>query len=95
MEPAVDFLEPAEFDPGVDLSGRDGGVTQHLLDGAEVGSPGEEVGGEAVSQRVRAHLGLQAGGLRVAFHDRPEADPRERAARFGDENLGDRGPSLN
>ena len=54
MEPAVDLPEPAQLDAGVDLGRGDRGVAEHLLDDAEVGAAGEQVGGEAVPERVRA-----------------------------------------
>jgi hypothetical protein len=34
---------------GIDLRGDDAGVAEHLLDGAKVGSAGEQVGGERVA----------------------------------------------
>ena len=56
MKPGVDLAEPAELDAGVDLGRGDRGVAEHLLDDAQIGTPGKEVGGEAVPQRVRADI---------------------------------------
>ena len=39
-------------DAGVDLGGREGGVAEELLDGAEVAAGLEEVGGERVAEGV-------------------------------------------
>ena len=93
VEPGVDLAEPAELDPRVDLGGGDRGVTQHLLDHAEVGPAGEEVGGEAVAERVRADLRREPGGPGMLLDDRPEPDPRQRADPAGDEDLGDPHPT--
>lgn len=38
---------------GVDLGGEDALVAEHLLDGAEVGSVLDEVGGEGVAESMR------------------------------------------
>ena len=42
--------EVVELDVGIDLSGGDALVAEHLLDGAEIGPTGKHVGGERVSQ---------------------------------------------
>ena len=39
MEGAVHFLDEGSVDVGVDLGGYDRAVSQHLLDGPEVGAP--------------------------------------------------------
>ena len=53
MGPPVDLHELGVIDRGVALGGRERGVSQELLDGAEIAAIGQEVGGEAVAQRVR------------------------------------------
>ena len=44
----MDFAEVGVGNVGVNLGGRDIGVAEHGLDGAEVGAVHEEVGGERV-----------------------------------------------
>jgi hypothetical protein len=53
VEFVVDLFEAGLVDVGVDLSGGDAGVAEHLLDLAQVGSAHEQVGCETVPQRVR------------------------------------------
>lgn len=53
MVAAVDFTEAGGVDVGVDLGSGDVGVSEHLLDGADVGAMGEHMRGEAVSEDVR------------------------------------------
>jgi hypothetical protein len=52
MEFLVDTAETLGLDVGVDLGGGEAGVTEHLLDDAEVGSMGEEMGGKGVTKEV-------------------------------------------
>ena len=52
----VDLLEAFAGEVRVHLRGRDVGVAEHLLDGPQVAAAGEQMGGEAVAERVRAHL---------------------------------------
>jgi hypothetical protein len=54
---AVGGAETVDGDVRVDLGGREGGVAEELLDGAEVGAAGEEVGGCGVPEAVRAQVG--------------------------------------
>ena len=49
----VQLLEPLARHVGVDLRGRDVGVAEQQLHGAQVGAVVEQVGGEGVAQRVR------------------------------------------
>ena len=77
----VDLLDPVGREVGVDLGRRDVGVAEHLLDRAQVAAAGEQVGGEAVAQRVRAHPVVEAGRPGVALDDLVEALPGERRRR--------------
>ena len=52
-----DRLEPLPVDVRVDLRGGDVRVTEHRLHRAEIGAALEEMGGEAVSQRVGMDVG--------------------------------------
>ena len=56
MKPGVNLAEPAQLDAGIDLGRGDRGVAEHFLDDAQIGAAGEEVGGEAVPERVRADV---------------------------------------
>ena len=58
---------------GVDLRRADVGVAEHLLEGAQVAPAGEEVRGERVAQRVRAHPVLQAGRAGMPADDLVQA----------------------
>src|SRR6476619_3921284 len=69
----VDVLEALGRQVGVDLCRGDVGVAEHLLHRPQVTAAGEQVGGEGVAQRVRAHLAVQAGLARVALDDLVEA----------------------
>src|SRR4249919_2997371 len=83
----VDLLELFAREVGVHLGGRDVGVAEHLLHGAQVTAAGEQVGGEAVAQRVRAELAGEAGLAGVALDDLVEALAAKRAAAEVDEEL--------
>jgi hypothetical protein len=54
---------------GVDLRRRDVGVAEHLLQRPQVAAAGEQVRGERVAQRVRAHAVVQPDGAGVALDD--------------------------
>ena len=43
---------------GVDLGGRDIGMSKQLLDDAKVGSAAEKMGGEAVAEKVGIDIGV-------------------------------------
>ena len=86
VEPVADLAESAQFDTCVNLGRCDGGVPQHLLHGAEVGSSRQEMGREAVPERVRAHARAEAAGAGVSPDDPPEADARQGPARPRDEH---------
>src|SRR5262249_27261566 len=48
-------FESRWIDMRVDLRGADAGVAEHFLNLSEVGAPGDQVRGEAVTQCVGAH----------------------------------------
>src|SRR3954454_13655935 len=81
----VDLLEAVAREVRVHLRGGDVGVAEHLLDGAEVAAAGEQVGGEAVAQGMRAHLAGEAGVAGVALDDLVEPLAGQRAAAEVDE----------
>jgi hypothetical protein len=53
MKTVVQALQTLLVDMGVDLGGRDVGMAEHRLHGAQVGAVLQQVGGEAVPQDVR------------------------------------------
>lgn len=53
---------------GVDLGGGNGAVTEHFLDGADVGAVNEEFGGVAVAQGMRRDL-FSNSGFESGFAD--------------------------
>src|SRR4051794_29410914 len=67
MGPEVDVLELLAGEVRVHLGRRDVGVSEHLLDCAQVAAAGEQVRGEAVAQRVRAHSTGEAGVAGMAL----------------------------
>src|SRR2546429_8049823 len=69
----------------VDLRRREVGVPEHLLQRAQVAAAGEQVRRERVTQRVRAHLLLQADPSRVTLNDLVETLAREARAAVIDE----------
>src|SRR3954453_9543406 len=83
----VDVLEPLAREVRVHLRRRDVGVAEHLLHGTQVAAPRQQVGGEAVAQRVRAHAAGEAGRAGVALDDLVEALAAQRAAAEVDEEL--------
>src|SRR3989337_2639228 len=71
--PLVDLPEVVARQVGVDLGGRDVGVTQHLLDVPQGHAATKHVGGEGVAQGVRGYVLAQVRGPGVALEDEPEA----------------------
>src|ERR1043166_9671192 len=64
------ILQPVESDVRVDLRGRDVGVSENGLDGAEIGAPLDHVGGATMAQHVRA--GAASGAGSGAMRDLPD-----------------------
>src|SRR4051812_42187051 len=87
MRAEVDVLEPLGAEVRVDLRRGDVRVAEHLLDRAQVAAAREEVRGEGVAQRVRAHPVLEPDGARMALDDLVEALPREAGATAVDEQM--------
>ena len=50
---SVDFLEVLSINVGIDLGSGDVGMTQHLLNGAEISSSLQKVGCEGVAESMR------------------------------------------
>lgn len=73
---------------GIDLSGRDVGVTQELLNDSEVGSAFEEVGGEGVAQEVGIDFVGESGLFGSFFDDLSHSVRGERASSDGEKDVG-------
>ena len=79
----VDVAEAIGGQMGVDLGRADVGVAEHLLQRPQIAAARQQVGGERVAQRVRAHPVIQAGGARVALDDLVQPLTREARGRAG------------
>src|SRR5687767_7473935 len=76
----VNGPEILPIDVRVELSRRDVGVAQHLLDGAQIGAPLQQVRGERMPQRMRRYVLRDAGPLDVLAKDLPRTHAGERLA---------------
>src|SRR5919108_2211811 len=72
---------------GVELGGREIGVAEHLLDRPQVTAARQQMGGERMPQRVRAHPVAESRGLGMTQNDLVEPLPRQRAAAEVEEQL--------
>src|SRR3954452_10104092 len=99
MRVEVDVSQALGAEVRVDLRRGDVGMAEHLLQRAQVAAAGEQVRGEGVAQRVRAHLVGEAGGTRVALDYLVEALAGQPSAAMVDEQVGlgreadERGPA--
>jgi hypothetical protein len=84
--PIVGLPHVVLADVGVDLRGRDVGVAEQGLDGAQVGAALEQVGGEAVAELVRRDGAGDAGRDRVLAEFLEEALTRQRPPRLVEED---------
>src|SRR5699024_2218539 len=71
----VDFPQCFLSDLRVDLGRRHRGVSEQLLDDADVRSAFEQMCGEGVPEGVRGHLGRQTGVFGRGLDDLPGGDP--------------------
>ena len=60
---------------GINLRGSYIRMTEHLLDGTEVGSAFKQVCGKRVPQRMRAYMLLYTGFAAIALQNFPETHP--------------------
>src|SRR2546428_10804062 len=60
VRPVIGLHEMAEVDVRVALCRREARVAEELLDGAEVGTGAQQVGGKGVAERVRRRLRRRA-----------------------------------
>ena len=73
MKLPMDSFKPLLINMRIDLRRRNIGVTQHFLDDPQIGAVPEEMGREAMPEKVRINILLQSGAPRVFFHDLPNA----------------------
>src|SRR4051812_36416326 len=86
MRGAIDFQEPLAVDAGIDLRGRERGVTEQFLNRAQVAAAAEQMGGKGMPQRMRRRAVGQAERAAQPFHGELD-DPRaERTAARPDED---------
>jgi hypothetical protein len=71
----MDTPQTVIVDVCIDLGGFDIGVAEHLLKRPQVGSAGEQVGGETVPQGVDGQVFRHPGSQSVFFHNAPQFDP--------------------
>jgi hypothetical protein len=84
----MDGFQPLPVHMGVNLSGRDIGMTQQFLNHPQVGSTFEQVGGEGMPQQMGIHVLIDAGELGTFFHDLSNAVWREGSTTDTEENMG-------
>ena len=81
----VNLFKMAVGDVGIDLGGTDALMSQHFLDGAEVGSRNQQVSGERMPQGVGADVYGQAAPFSIFGYNplnRPCGQPHIFAAFF-------------
>ena len=70
----MDLFKSILVDVGVDLGGGDVRMAKHELDGSQVGTMGQEVGGKGVTQDVRGYGFADAGRSCRLLDDLPETE---------------------
>jgi hypothetical protein len=71
MKASVFVQKVLSLDCAVNLSRGDVGMAKHLLNGTEIGTSAQEMGGEAVPEDVRLYVFSDTGGRCPAFDHRP------------------------
>ena len=71
----MDRFEPGPVDVRIELRSRDIGVSQHLLDHAQVSALLKQVRREAVAKRVRRYLFSDPSLLGIPLYHLPECLP--------------------
>lgn len=89
MKLFMDFPEASIREVSINLGGSDRGVTEHLLDGADVGAIDEEFGGEGVSQNMWSDALNNSCLTGVFANEIFDGDGRE-AVFFGKGDVGER-----
>ena len=76
----------APIDLSVDLRGGDGGVAEHLLNDAEVGSARQQMGGEGMTELVGMNRLLDPGALGIITDQLPDTCRSEGMSPHGEED---------
>jgi hypothetical protein len=76
----VDLTQPGLTEVGVNLRGRNVGMSQKLLHRAEVCPVFQKMGGKRMPQRMRADFFLDSSLFCVAFQDLPKTLPGQPVA---------------
>ena len=79
MMAVIERAQTLGVDVGIDLGGRDVGVSEHHLHGSEIGAVLEQVGGEAVAEHMWGELWYPHAKT-IVPEVLPESLPAERAA---------------
>src|ERR1041384_6180852 len=80
MKPPVDAAQVVPIHMGIDLGGREIGVSEHLLQRAEIGATFQQMGGEGVPEGVGRHPPRDPGAPRNPLDDTPRSHPRQGSA---------------
>src|SRR5262249_38884909 len=91
MKPVMDRLEPVAVDMRVVLGGADVGVAQKFLDRSQICATGQQVGGEAMTEGMRAYFGVQTGAADIFLNDGPNQLASQNAAAAANEDPGNIG----
>lgn len=67
----------SRFDVRVNLRGRDVGVTEHFLNGAQIGAVLQQMRGETMTQRVRRNPTRKIRLRRVTPHKRIQIESKQ------------------
>jgi len=84
----MDLLQSVLRDMGIDLGGGDVGMAQHHLNGADIRTPIQEVGGEGMAQSVRGNLFADSCFESIPPNHLPKRLSREGTARKPHEEIG-------
>ena len=68
--------ESVPVDMCIDFSGGDGFMSQHALDGPQIGAAFQQMGGEGMAERMRAHVFFDTGHFRLLLDNMENHDPR-------------------
>ncbi|ENN89583.1 hypothetical protein RHSP_59864 [Rhizobium freirei PRF 81] len=68
MGAVIDLEQPRGVDAGIDLCRRQAGVAKQLLDGAQIATTGQEMGGEGMTKRMRCGRIRQAESAAQLLH---------------------------
>src|SRR5439155_3224257 len=87
MKLPMHSFKPLLIDMRIDLSRRNIGVAEHLLNNPQIGAIPEQMRRETMAEKVRVNVLLQPGAPRVLLHDLPDTRRRYLAASFRKKNF--------